>query len=303
MLLASKEFRGLCGEFEVCLAGALVPRDWDIRFPEHSHILVFNAKGELVAAARLDRMLNRPDFRNRSVAEAVQVFVRVGLTQESMEEFIREYVSNQGSADAYSRLRWKVGAMDRVGALRVAEQLEQLAADDTDPGRRRVHALSLRADALGHQPVDLQALGDLARQIEEALAAHPQHALEAQLLDVYVDVAHRFTFDLPAACTTVATQLEASFPQDEAAAAAARRAAEELRATCTGRVESLGAQAADARRSDFTRLRALALLGRAAEFLAALAEQPVVPDELEVVVDGWRREAEARVAVAETSDE
>jgi len=296
-LLPSKELRDLTTRIGVCLSGPSVPEGCDIRYCQSSWVLVFDTRGELLAAADLSNLFSRKENEERPIPKVLVEFVDDSIAHaKSLEAHLRDYVETRGSEEAFAALGQKLSSIERVGQVRVARRLEAAASCCEDPIRTKCHALLLRADACGHQVIDAVAFGSLQEDMVTFLERHPEHRVCRRLVEPCVQVALRYSFDLRGYCEALARRWIVGPYETAERSEGAAWLATELRRCCKAEVTRLEAELAECGTSDHCVLRCHALLGRPTDVLVALNRCSTVAPVLRPIYGAWRAEAEARLA-------
>lgn len=295
-MLPSQELKDLASRIGVCLSGRSVPDGCDIRYRQMSWVLVFDAKGELAAAADLAHLFSRKECEERPIPEVLVEFVEDAIMAErSLEAYLRDYFEAKGSEETFTALAEKLSSMERVAQTRIARCLEGGAARCEDPLLTKCHALLLRADACGHQVIDVVAYGSLQEDMVAFLERNPERRACRRLVEPYVEVALRYGFDLRDRCETLARRWIAGPHETAERSEGAAWLATELRRCCKEEVVRLEAVLAESGGTGHGALRCYALLGRAEEVLVALNRCSVVAPVLRPIYASWRALAEARL--------
>lgn len=220
MLLPSLELQALHERVPICLSGNELPGNCDVRYGQFYYFFMFNAEGELTTVADMSNGLTSRVRKGMTLPAAFLDMVDESLQiTESLDDCEREYLDSGGSDKAYRRLLAKLSEMERIGSMRVVKRLRDHAEQMNDPVRTRYHALSIEVSAVDKQVINKGAIDSLALSIQSFLGENPGHPAAAELIDGYLKVALRYTFDIASHCRKVAAdwQQNASTRQKRAA--------------------------------------------------------------------------------------
>ena len=266
VLLPSQQLAELAERYAICLSGETAPAGCDIRYRQFYWLLLFDPNGELRHACRLGEALSAGVQQGFSVADAfVEVVDAAAKKPTTLQQAQRAYVSEAGSADAFTALREKLADLQRVGQLHTAAMLTKVAAATKDPVRSVARGLILEADACSHQVISYAAFARLREGIQRFLSQHPGYDEADDLVDLLVEVGMKYSFDVAARCRelTATWQATDSAPAQQRLAAALVARGEAAAAAARERLKAM-------KPDDYDRLRCLAVCGEARATLDAL---------------------------------
>jgi len=294
VLLPSDELKQLHRRVPICLSGAELPGNCDIRFGQFYYFFMFNAEGELTHVADMSNGLTRRVRQGMSLPLAFLDMVDESMQMEtSLDDCERAYLDSKGAAEAYHMLLDKLKQMERIGSIRVATLLRENAEKMDDPVRTRFHALSIEIAAVRRQVINKKAIDSLAESIENFLARSPDHPGANELLGAYLEVALKYSFDIAARCQAVARKWQEN-PID-GRQQAARELAGRLVQRCDRHLRSVRGNIKKLKsETSYDAPRLYAQLGDAEKTLELL-EKTQTFGVMRPIRSAWREKAEAKL--------
>ena len=294
MLLPSDELKQLHQQVPICLSGNELPGNCDIRFGQFYYFFMFNAEGELTNVADMSNGLTKRVRQGMSLPLAFLDMVDESmLIETSLDDCERAYLDSKGSNEAYSTLLDKLTQLERIGSIRVATLLRENADKMDDPMRTRFHALSIEIAAVRRQVINKQAIDSLADSIENFLAQNPDHPGADQLLDAYLEVALKYSFDVAGRCQAVAQNWQENPNNGEQESA--RRLADKLINRCHKHLRSVRGSIKKLKsETSYEAPRLYAQIGDAAKTLDLL-EKTRTFGVMRPIHSAWREQAEAKL--------
>tara|TARA_B100000809_G_scaffold106466_1_gene104948 strand:- start:93 stop:986 length:894 start_codon:yes stop_codon:yes gene_type:complete len=294
VLLPSDELKRLHQSVPICLSGAELPGNCDIRYGQFYYFFMFNAEGELTDVADMSNGLTRRIRQGMSLPLAFLDMVDESmLIETSLDDCERAYLDSKGSTEAYRTLLDKLKQMERIGSIRVATLLRENADKMDDPVRTRFHALSIEIAAVRRQVINKKAIDSLAETIENFLAQNPGHPDANELLDAYLEVALKYSFDIAARCQAVARKWQEN-PID-GKQQAARELAGRLIQRCDRHLRSIRGSIKKLKsETSYDAPRLHAQLGGAEKTLDLL-EKTQTFGVMRPIRSAWREKAEAKL--------
>ena len=294
-MLPSQELRGLAKRVDICLSGRTTPEGCDIRFRQFYWLMVFDRRGELLAANRLAQGLQAQVDLGNTLPDGLVALVEEGLeATPSLEALERRYLAERGSKESHSALQEKITAMDGVAQLRVAEFLVQAAAKTRDPGLSHARGILMEADACDNQVINHAAYARLRASIEGFLKRYPGHQASASLIEPLTNVALKYTFDLAAVCDEYAGAWEGSGVDETPAADSLRRLSKQLKQRCAAELKSAAEKLRGMKPRQYGRLRLHARLGQGQATLDGLQKSRSIGVMKPIHAD-WRKAATAKL--------
>lgn len=294
-MLPSKALKDLSKSVDICLSGKTAPEGCDIRYRQNYWLMVFDAKGELVAACDLGKELTRGKKKRQAIPDTFSAFVERALKDgQSLESFERRYVAERGSDASHAALVAKVESMDRVGQMRVVSFLERVANQTDDPVRSRVRGIQLNAAACNRQVINHGALLSLRESIESFIAERPEHPACHELIEPLCDVALKYSFDLPARCEAYAAAWNSGPHPDAAARSARAMLSSALLRHCESEVTRGSAKLEEMDEGEYGLAKELARLGEAKRLLDVLATTKSF-GVMKPIHAEWRKNARAKL--------
>ena len=294
MLLPSDELKQLHQKVPICLSGRELPGNCDIRFGQFYYFFMFNAEGELTDVADMSNGLTKRVQKGMTLPLAFLDMVEASLLIEtSLDDCERAYLDAQGSAKAYSNLLAKLKQLERIGSLRVTTLLRENADQMDDPVRTRFHALSIEIAAVRRQVINKRAIDSLAASIETFLAQNPDHPDANELLNAYLEVALKYSFDIAGRCHAVAQKWREN--PSGGKEASARELADKLVKRCDQQVASVRGSIKKLKsETSYGVPRLYAQLGDAKKTLDLL-EKTKAFGVMRPIRRAWREKAEAKL--------
>ena len=293
-MLPSNELKQLHQQVPICLSGRELPGNCDIRFGQFYYFFVFNAEGELTDVANMSNGLTERVQQGMSLPAAFLDMVQASLLIEtSLDDCERAYVDSKGSVEAYRKLLAKLKQLERIGSLRVVTLLRQNADEMDDPVRTYFHALSVEIAAVRRQVINKKAIDSLAASLEKFLGQNPDHPNANELLDAYLEVALKYSFDIAGRCHAVAQQWQNNpidskqGPTRELAGKLVHRCAKQIRSV-RARIKKLKGEAS------YDAPRLYAQLGDAQKTLDLL-EKTRAFGVMRPIRRAWREQADAKL--------
>jgi len=205
VLLPSAELKNLHKRVPILLSGKELPANCDIRYGQFYYFFMFNEAGELTDVADMSNGLTMRTQKGMSLPKAFLDMVAESMKiTTSLASCERDYLESKGSKKSYKKLTKKLAGLERIGSLRVAAFLRENAAKTADPTLTRRRALSVETAAVKRQVINKKAIDSLASQIEKFLGDHPGHSDAAEILEDYLKVALRYSFDVSQRCQALA---------------------------------------------------------------------------------------------------
>jgi hypothetical protein len=295
VLLPSAELKNLHKQVPILLSGKELPANCDIRYGQFYYFFMFNEVGELTDVADMSNGLTMRTQKGMSLPKAFLDMVAESMKiTTSLASCERDYVASKGSQESFKKLTKKLDELERIGSLRVAAFLRENASLTANPMLTRQRALSVETAAVKRQVINKKAIDSLAGQIEKFLLANPSHRDAEQILENYLKIALRYSFDVPQRCRALAE----SWRQDanETNRAAVSRLAERLIVRGDQHVATVQSQLAKMKKKkSYDAVRLYAQIGDAEQTLKLLKETTSFP-VIRPIHAAWRAKATAKLA-------
>ncbi len=295
MLLPSDELRELSKRVDICLSGKTTPKGCDVRFRQFYWLMVYNDRGELMAANRLAVGLREQKKLGLSLPEGLVALVDDGLRAgPSLEQLERSYIEQRGSSKAFEALSEKIAAMDGVAQIRVADFLVAAAPKTADPGLSCVRGILTQAAACNHQVINHAAYARLRQSIEGFIQEHPDHQACTDLVEPLANVALKYSFDLPARCKAYAEAWDNTSSESSPVRDGLRKLSKRLLEHCASEVEQAKKKLRGMKPGAYGQVRLLSRLGRAQATLDGLKKKKTF-GVMRPIHAEWRKDAAARL--------
>ena len=293
-MLPSDELKELNNRVPICLSGKELPASCDIRYGQFFYFFTFDENGELTDVCNFSSGLAKRKKEGFPLPDAFVDMVEDSLKiKTSLASCERDYLDSNGSQESFTQLKAKLAELELMGSMRVVRLLRKNADMMASPTLTRFQALSLEIDAVSKQVINKPAIDSLASSIEDFLAANPNHDAAEELIESYLKVALKFTFDVSARCQEVADQWRTRAKKDDQRAA--QLLADKLTILCDKQLNDV-CDRIDKLKSDksFEAPRLYAQVGNAQKTLDSLDKTKSF-GVMRPIRESWRENATAKV--------
>ena len=294
-MLPSAELKNLHKRVPICLSMKELPANCDIRYGQFYYFFMFNELGELTDVANMSNGLTMRKQKGMSLPAAFLDMVDESMKiKTSLKSCERDYLDSRGSKESYKKLKKKLNQLERIGSMRVVSFLRKNADQMSDPTLTRWRALSIETAAVKRQVINKKAIDSLGISIETFLGENPGHPEATKILEDYLKVALRYSFDVPKRCRALAATWHENAPDNN-------RQATRILADRLIEQSDLHAASLDrdikklSRKNRFDAARLYAQIGDAKKTLELLKETTSFP-VMRPIHQAWREKANAKLA-------